>query len=152
MHKIRTFLALGAVALLLAACSGDEGSPGSAASSAPPTEAPTTVAEASTTATDAPATATDAPVETLPSDDGSAAGAEYVDGQVAISQTVAEFVIMVVQANGEDGLDPSLVAAAIVATYPALSVSGYAVNADPATVSIHSTQLSDKDVASPENP
>lgn len=36
--------------------------------------------------------------------------------------------------------------------YPALSVSGYAVNADPTTVSIQSTQLDDKDVAGPENP
>ena len=36
--------------------------------------------------------------------------------------------------------------------YPELGVSGYAVNADPSTVSIHSTQLDDKDVAGPENP
>ncbi len=145
MHKIRTFLALGSIALLSVACSGDEDSPAGVASSAPPTEAPTTVAEASTTATDAP-------IETLPSDDGSAAGVEYVDGQVAISQGVAAFVIAFVQVRGEGGLEPSVVAGAIVDRYPALSVMGYAINADPTTVSIHSTQLDDKDVAGPENP
>lgn len=145
MLKIRTFLALGSIALLSVACSGEEDSSGSVASSAPPTEAPTTVAEVSTTATAAP-------VETLPTDGGSVAGAEYADGQVAISQTVAAFVIGVVQAYGEDGLDPSVVAGAIVEVYPELGVSGYAVNADPTTVSIHSTQLDDKDVAGAENP
>ena len=152
MYKIRTFLALGSFALLSVACSGDEDSPASVASSAPPTEAPTTVAEVSTTVAEATTTATDAPVETLPSDDGSAAGVEYVDGQVAISQAVATFVIAFVQAYGEGGLDPSVVAGAVVEHYPALSVMGYAINADPTTVSIHSTQLSDKDVAGPENP
>ena len=152
MRKIRTFLALGSIALLSVSCSGDEDSSGGAASSAPPTEASTTVAEASTTVAGASTTATDAPVETLPSDDGSATGAEYADGQVAISQGVAAFVIAIVQLRSEGGLEPSVVAGAIVDRYPALSVMGYAINADPTTVSIHSTQLSDKDVAGPENP
>jgi hypothetical protein len=145
MHKIRTLLALGSIALLWVACSGEEDASSSVASSAPPTAAPTTVAEVSTTATGAPA-------ETQPTVRGPIAGAEYADGQVAISQGVAEFVIATVQGFGEDGLDPSTIAAVVEAVYPELGVSGYAVNADPSTVSIHSTQLDDKDVAGPENP
>ncbi len=74
------------------------------------------------------------------------------DGEILYREAVSAFVITTVRAYGEQGLDPSVVAGAVVAYYPSIGVGGYAVEADPSSISIMSTMLNDKDSASAENP